>query len=94
MGQNTGILKETKNMDTGQSIKNKIVHATHEAQLSKPKEIQTRALLTGIIPYPLKTILRPKVGTMDHKIQISGLTYLGSYSWVESHVPTIIVPGE
>ena len=30
----------------------------------------------------------------EQDIQPKNLTYIGSYNWIESTVPTIIVPGE
>lgn len=42
----------------------------------------------------LETLDKPTEDVTEEDIEITDLSYVGSYSWVERDKPTIIVPGE
>lgn len=54
-----------------------------------------RDILEGLLPSPLQTVAKPSDSTdIDREgIKVKDLKYVGSYNWVESKQPTIIVPG-
>ncbi|KAH9947479.1 hypothetical protein B0H21DRAFT_335611 [Amylocystis lapponica] len=51
-----------------------------------------RDIMDGLSPTPLQPLEKPGEVEGD-AIKIKDLTYLGSYNWVDSAQPTIIVPG-
>jgi len=52
-----------------------------------------REILDGLLPSTIQTIGKPLAMTDADEIALRDLKYIGSYNWVESEKPTIIVPG-
>ncbi|KAK0199537.1 hypothetical protein DFS33DRAFT_226694 [Desarmillaria ectypa] len=47
----------------------------------------------GLDPDPLQTMYPPAAIEDGQKVEITGTRYLGSYSWLKTRTPTILVPG-
>jgi len=52
-----------------------------------------RLVTDGLLSKPVQTISRPNVDPKAVDITITNLEYIGSYSWVKTSSPTIVVPG-
>ncbi|KIM82257.1 hypothetical protein PILCRDRAFT_71145 [Piloderma croceum F 1598] len=52
-----------------------------------------RKITDNLHPLPRRVIPKPNIEPSDVDAQIGGLQYVGSYNWVDSPSPTIIVPG-
>ncbi|TFK48819.1 hypothetical protein OE88DRAFT_509577 [Heliocybe sulcata] len=52
-----------------------------------------REILEGLETQPLKVLRIPAVTGIVHDVQIRDVEYLGSYNWMESGIPTLVVPG-
>lgn len=53
-----------------------------------------RNILEGLSAEPTRSITKPEVDIDDDDIRIKNLKFVGSYNWIDSRKPTIIVPGE
>jgi hypothetical protein len=49
--------------------------------------------MQGLLPNVAQTIAKPSVSPTDQDVKILGLTYIGSFNWVDATTPTIMVPG-
>lgn len=69
-------------------------HGTSSAsgQKTPPRKPKKRDFMNGLNNTPLEIIPIPAV-EKDKDVKVSDVTYLGSYSWVDNSVPTLIVPG-
>ncbi|KZT66220.1 hypothetical protein DAEQUDRAFT_479255 [Daedalea quercina L-15889] len=72
-----------------------VPQATRAGSRSKTKQIKKdKKRHNGLVATPLKVLERPVIGVdPDHRVSIENMTYIGSYSWVDSVEPTIVVPG-
>ena len=61
---------------------------------STPKLPADRDILDGLLPSPIQTVAKPSASADADEIKVDDLKYIGSYNWVESQKPTIIVPGK
>jgi hypothetical protein len=52
-----------------------------------------RLVSDGLFSKPVQTIGRPDVDPEAVDISITNLEYIGSYNWVKTSSPTILVPG-
>jgi len=52
-----------------------------------------RLVSDGLLSKPVQTIGRPDVDPEAVGISITNLEYIGSYNWVKTSSPTIVVPG-
>ena len=61
-----------------------------------PKLPKDRPVKQGLRDAPRQTVLKPDVpdDVPDSEIELTALSYVGSYNWVNSPNPTIVVPGE
>jgi hypothetical protein len=70
----------------------------HTAQLIPMPDLPpNRKITEGLHPSPRQTIPKPDVDLSSVELietHIEGLEYVGSYNWVDSPSPTIIVPGK
>ena len=57
---------------------------------NKRKHDPTSGLLKGV----LETIPPPVLEGSERDIEPEDLVYIGSYNWVDSQQPTIVVPGQ
>lgn len=57
-----------------------------------PKRVP-KYLTRGLSSPWLETLPRPPSEELGEDIELKELKYIGSYNWVESENPTIIVPG-
>lgn len=62
--------------------------------LDVPNLPADRDILEGLLPSPVQTIEKPAACADADEIRVRDLKYIGSYNWVESQKPTIIVPGK
>jgi hypothetical protein len=63
---------------------------------SSPSLPADRDILEGLLPLHVSIVAKPSASANadEKKIKVQDLKYIGSYNWVESQKPTIIVPGK
>lgn len=61
--------------------------------LSRRKDRLYRWMLGGLVKQPLVTVSSPALQGIEGCIVPKGLRYIGSYNWVETPAPTVVVLG-